>query len=242
MPGDSIQKENHARRGAAWPSKRRFLPARGRRLRWAVGQGATWLLGLGFGLFAGSAQPALAQTAVPSLVWQSLGPPSVTSRVSGLAVDPRNDSTVFLAAPGGGIWRSDDRGQTWTPQFDSSPTLQVCTLALDALTPDVLYAGTGSKGVYKSRDGGATYSEIQTVPANVTTVEFKGIEPGTFMLHVRAISPTGHASRGVVASIELPAITHSDDGLSESGMGIATVLLLTGATMGIRRMRKVRKI
>ena len=93
-----------------------------------------------------------------------------------------------------------------------------------------------------SRDGGATYSEIQTVPANATAVEFKGIEPGTFMLHVRAISPTGHASRGVVASIELPAITHSDDGLSESGMGIATVLLLTGATMGIRRMRKVRKI
>ena len=93
-----------------------------------------------------------------------------------------------------------------------------------------------------SRDGGATYSEIQTVPANATAVEFQGVEPGTFLLHVRAVSPTGHTSRGVVASIQLPAITRPSNGLPGSGMGIATAALMAGAVMGIRRMRKVRKI
>ncbi|OGJ55606.1 hypothetical protein A3D88_00530 [Candidatus Peribacteria bacterium RIFCSPHIGHO2_02_FULL_52_16] len=89
-----------------------------------------------------------------------------------------------------------------------------------------------------SVDGGKTYSAIQAVAGDATAVEFKGVAPGSFTFHVRAVSPTGHTSRGVVTAIELPALTQPNNGLPGSGMGVATALLLTGATMGIRKMRR----
>ncbi|MBI2816755.1 MAG: hypothetical protein HYX72_07430 [Acidobacteria bacterium] len=91
---------------------------------------------------------------------------AATSRIVALAADPRNDSTIYLAAPGGGIWKSQDSGlYRWLPVFDSSYSVQVCSLVLDPSSPDVIYAGTGddqsprpAQGVARSSDGGQTWT------------------------------------------------------------------------------------
>jgi uncharacterized protein (TIGR03437 family) len=105
--------------------------------------------------------PLFAQTQV---TWTFAGPSGSTDRIIALATDPRTDLIVYAAAPGGGIWRSLDAGLTWTPIFDSQPSLQVCSIAIDPRFPDVIYAGTGddqsprpAEGVTRSNDGGRTW-------------------------------------------------------------------------------------
>ncbi|MBI2822108.1 MAG: hypothetical protein HYX74_07765, partial [Acidobacteria bacterium] len=82
-----------------------------------------------------------------------------------LAVDPRNDSVLYLASPGGGVWKTQDGGWHWDPQIDSAPSVQICSLALDPHFPDVLYLGTGddqsprpAQGVARSADGGQSWT------------------------------------------------------------------------------------
>ena len=89
-------------------------------------------------------------------------------RVQALAVD---GATVYAGAAGGGVWRSSDRGGTWTPVTDDLPSLSSGDLAVDPSNGDVWY-GTGDAamgeiarsyrgvGVFRSGDGGDTWQLI----------------------------------------------------------------------------------
>src|SRR5579863_6630800 len=91
----------------------------------------------------------------------------VGGRVTALATTP--DGTWFAGAADGGVWRSTDSGQHWTPVFDSMPTLSIGALAVDpaggtlwvgtgeANTSQDSYAGTG---VYRSSNDGATWQRV----------------------------------------------------------------------------------
>ena len=75
----------------------------------------------------------------------------------GLAMDPNNRHTLFLAARGKGTWRSVDAGISWT-QVDPTFALSV---TVDPSNSNVVYAAgdpsTGDPGVIKSVDGGNTF-------------------------------------------------------------------------------------
>src|SRR5262249_55167211 len=81
-------------------------------------------------------QPAFAQT------WNYVGPYAVPSRILSVNSDPRSDSTIYVVAAGGGIWKTQNGGTLWTHLLDSGPE-QLCSVALDPRFPDVLYVGTG---------------------------------------------------------------------------------------------------
>ena len=49
-------------------------------------------------------QPAIAQT------WNYVGPYAVPSRILTVASDPRSDSTTYVVAAGGGIWKTQNGG------------------------------------------------------------------------------------------------------------------------------------
>ena len=74
----------------------------------------------------------------------------------------------FAGTADGGVWRSTDQGEHWTPVFDSMPTLSIGALAV---APDgSLWVGTGEAnvsqdsyagtGVYRSADHGATFQRV----------------------------------------------------------------------------------
>ena len=67
----------------------------------------------------------------------------VAGRVDALAVDPNTSQTVFAGTAGGGVWRSDNQGATWTPLSDNATSLAVGALALDPNDPNTLFVGTG---------------------------------------------------------------------------------------------------
>jgi len=92
-----------------------------------------------------------------------------SGQVNALAVDPRNPSVVYLGADGGGVWKTTDGGQTWTPLTGNQPSLQIGALALDPSNPDIVYAGTSvsnylfgnlGAGILRSSDGGATWTQL----------------------------------------------------------------------------------
>ena len=118
----------------------------------------------------------------PLVVRQGQGPacPPVSGRVRAIAV-ARGGRRVYVGAGNGGVWRSDDAGQSWRSlmdpeSFDLDPlsvpgqklgadSLSCGALAIDPNNPDRIYVGTG-EGVFfgyfgvgpiVSTDGGQTW-------------------------------------------------------------------------------------
>ena len=107
------------------------------------------------------ARKLVAQRRVPmaqslSQPWSALGPApmsmlswqmgNVAGRASSLAVDPRNDNTLFLGTATGGLWRSVDGGAQWRELLGSSGTQSIGAVAIDPNNPERVWVGTGEKG------------------------------------------------------------------------------------------------
>ena len=50
---------------------------------------------------------------------QTAGNLPVSGRITGIAADPGNASIIYVAAAGGGIWKSINGGTQWTPLTDN---------------------------------------------------------------------------------------------------------------------------
>lgn len=76
----------------------------------------------------------------------------------------RAGSRLYVATAGGGVWRTDDGGTTWTPITEALGSLSIGSLAIDPANPSTLYLGLGDPfdgtgiGFVKSLDGGNTWS------------------------------------------------------------------------------------
>jgi len=76
------------------------------------------------------------------------------ARVVALAIDPTNADVIYAGLWGGGVYRSEDGGATWTARNGGLGDLQIFALALDPTEPKVVYAATSQQGVYRTADGG----------------------------------------------------------------------------------------
>lgn len=121
-----------------------------------------------------AASPAHAQNDVSGAVahgleWRELGPFRGGWSTMAVGVPTKPDLFYFTGA-GGGVWRSNDAGRTWTPLFQHGPAASVGSIAVAPSNPDVIYIGTGQpeprydiaagQGVFKSTDGGATWTSL----------------------------------------------------------------------------------
>ena len=100
--------------------------------------------------------------------WQVVTAPS-TDSIRGIALDPRNASTVYLAAGSLGVLKSTDAGTTWS-QFPLEYS-GADKVHLDPLMPSTVYAtgiGDGPCGFssYRSDDGGQTWTYLQKAFVN----------------------------------------------------------------------------
>ncbi len=108
--------------------------------------------------------------ALDGITSRSIGPAVTGGRITDLAIHPDHRSTLYVATASGGIWKSTNMGQEWTPIFDDQPVSTFGDIAIAPSDPDVLYAGTGEQnnrnstswgnGVYRSDDGGATWRHL----------------------------------------------------------------------------------
>jgi photosystem II stability/assembly factor-like uncharacterized protein len=80
------------------------------------------------------------------------------------AANPNRLYALVEAKPGGGLYRSDDAGQTWKAMPSPAGMIQrpfyYDTLGADPTNADVVYGGAES--FYKSTDGGQTFQTLRT--------------------------------------------------------------------------------
>ena len=88
-------------------------------------------------------------------------------RINCMAFHPVDSTTFFAGAPAGGLWKTEDDGETWTPLTDGLPSIGVSEIIVHPENPDTIYLLTGDGdgndvpgiGVIKSYDGGLTWRE-----------------------------------------------------------------------------------
>jgi hypothetical protein len=166
IPAAAVQKATRATRGM--PTRlnaSQFRPGtRGKAAR--AGVGADWT-------FLGPTRAF-----APGPTTESLKDSITSGRVTALAIDPHcgqlgHGCRLWVAAAGGGIWRTDDAKAatpTWTVLDNGLPTNAFGSLIVDPndASSNTLYAGTGEAnainqaglGLYKSTDGGDHWSLV----------------------------------------------------------------------------------
>ncbi len=116
---------------------------------------------------ASSPAAATLRGAFGGLHWRCIGPfrGGRSVAVSGVPGDPLR---FYFGAAGGGVWRTDNAGQTWSPIFDSGPVASIGAIAVAPSDPNVIYVGSGEadfrsdlqqgNGMYRSADAGRTWT------------------------------------------------------------------------------------
>ncbi len=89
-------------------------------------------------------------------------------RANDVAFDPTNVNKYYVATPGGGVWKTTNGSNTYTPISDFAPHTRTGVVIVDKNNANTLYVTLGdynyyislsnNMGVYKSTDGGATWS------------------------------------------------------------------------------------
>ncbi len=115
----------------------------------------------------GAMQSPVALDDFGALSARGIGPAGMSGRVSDIDVARQDPNLIFVAAATGGVWRSRDRGLTWTPVFDEAGVQSIGAVAVAPSNPDIVWAGTGEgnprnsagvgAGVFRSLDGGNSW-------------------------------------------------------------------------------------
>ena len=123
----------------------------------------------------------------PILNGQTPGAEPVTGRIAAIAAHPTDANTIYVAAAGGGVWKTTDGGTSWTAKSDSQATLFMGALAVARSNPNIIYAGTGEtsnsglsfygRGVLKSVDGGNTWTLLGNAQFDRRTISAIVINP-----------------------------------------------------------------
>ena len=123
--------------------------------------------------------------------WTPLGPGNIGGRIRAIIVRPSNTSNLLVGGVAGGVWKSTDGGNSWTPKLDNGAQLAIDCMIKDPSNENIIYAGTGEGwgnvdavyggGIYKSTDFGETWtllpSTIGTNAWNFKNVRSLAFDP-----------------------------------------------------------------
>jgi len=132
-----------------------------------------WMTALALALSStkwAEAQPAptIDPVFLDSMKYRSIGPYR-GGRVTAVAGVAQQMHTFYMGSTGGGVWRTEDAGQTWRNLTDGQvKSGSIGAIAVAPSDPNVIYVGTGSAcprgnvsagdGIYRSTDAGKTWT------------------------------------------------------------------------------------
>ncbi len=101
--------------------------------------------------------------------WEFLGPLNTGGRVTDVAISPDSDDILYVGTAEGGVFKTTNGGDSWTPIFDEIGRSSIGNIAVAPSNSQRIYVGTGEAngsaasgaffgdGVYRSDDAGDTW-------------------------------------------------------------------------------------
>ncbi len=144
---------------------------------------------------------------------RAIGPSGMSGRITTIDALHNDPNTIYLGAASGGVWKTENAGNSWTPIFDEQPIQNIGSLAICQSNPSIVWVGTGEgnprnsinigEGIYKSIDAGKTWKCMGLEKTrNIHRVIIDPTNPN--VVYVGAIgNPYGvHSERGVFKTID----------------------------------------
>ncbi|GAB5538965.1 MAG: hypothetical protein Salg2KO_10680 [Salibacteraceae bacterium] len=110
------------------------------------------------------------QAALGGLSFRAIGPALVSGRIIDLAVNPNNHDEFYVAAASGGVWKTSNHGNTFSPIFDNYGSYSIGCVTIDPNNEHTVWVGTGENnnqrsvaygdGIYKSLDDGKSFKNM----------------------------------------------------------------------------------
>jgi photosystem II stability/assembly factor-like uncharacterized protein len=165
-------------------------------------------------------------TTKPYDTWRFLGPGNIGGRTRAFLIDSARPEIMYAGGVSGGVWKSWDAGQSWTPIGDDLANIAINSLAMHPVDHRILYAGTGEgyfresergtslplrgDGIFLTRDGGTTWIQL----ASTTGTDFD---------YVNDLVVSTHDPRRVYAATRSGVWRSDDEGATWSQVLPTTV-------------------
>ncbi|WP_163444634.1 VPS10 domain-containing protein [Flavobacterium columnare] len=104
-----------------------------------------------------------------SLILKNIGPTIMSGRVVDLAVNPQNPTEFYVAYASGGLWYTNNNGNSFEPILDTAPTQNCGAVSVDWRS-GTIWLGTGEAnssrssyagiGLLRSKDKGKTWENV----------------------------------------------------------------------------------
>lgn len=115
-------------------------------------------------------KPIFSSSTFKAMELRNIGPAYMSGRIADIAIDQNNPSTWYTAVGSGGVWKTTNAGNTWTPIFDKQAVYSIGDVTIAPSNSNIIWVGTGENnggrhisfgdGVYKSVDGGQTWNNV----------------------------------------------------------------------------------
>jgi photosystem II stability/assembly factor-like uncharacterized protein len=137
-----------------------------------------------------------------------------------IAFDPNNPNRAYCGTFGGGLWKTDDGGQTWDSigkeRISSSDVMSVSVSSLEGGGKsnkefNTIYVGTEPAAFYRSDDGGESWDKMSSLN-NLSSSSSWSFPPRPWTSHVRWIESDKTKPGYVYVAIEAGALVQSHDG------------------------------
>ncbi|MBK9570944.1 MAG: hypothetical protein IPO53_14250 [Chitinophagaceae bacterium] len=145
---------------------------------------------------------------------RNIGPAGMSGRITAIDAVIANPNIIYVGAASGGIWKTENSGQTWNPVFDEQPLQNIGSIAVQQSNPNIVWVGTGEgnprnslnlgAGIFKSMDAGKTWKRM-------------GLEK-TICIHRVVIDPA-NPNTVYAAAIGNPYAEHPDRGVFKTTDG-----------------------
>ncbi len=170
-------------------------------------------VGTALGAQAPAQSGAIDSAMLAAVRWRAVGPANMGGRVADVEGIPSPSKTFYVAAAGGGIWKTTNAGTTFKPIFENQRCMSMGDMAIAPSDTNTIYVGTGEQnsrnsispgcGVFKSTDGGRTWNFLGLAETeHVGRIQVHPTDPNTVYMAVLGSAWKASKARGLYKSTD----------------------------------------